>query len=112
MIRDEQKSGRWQSGLFTLGGAQKPSFHAFAMPFVQVSRRGGRTVLWAQDRPGLGRQKYVLERVVGSRWRPVGGAKLTTQRGYVARVVNATRGARFRLRDVNTKATSVMLVVR
>ena len=112
MIRDEQKTGRWQSGLFTLAGARKPSFSSFAMPFVQVSRHGSRTVLWGQDRPGFGRQKYVLERVVGSRWRPVGSAKLTTQRGYIVRVVKARRGARFRLRDVNTKATSTLLVVR
>ncbi len=111
MIRDEQKTGRWQSGLFTVGGAKKPSFNSFAIPFVQVSRHGNRTVLWGQDRPGQGRQKYVLERVVGSRWRPVGGAQLTSQRGYITRVVNARRGARFRLRDVNTKQTSPLLVV-
>ncbi len=111
MIRDEAKVGRWQSGLFTVGGVQKPSFDAFALPLVQVSRRGSRTVLWSQDRPGQGRQKYVLDRVAGGRWRPVGGAKLTTQRGFVVRVVKATRGARFRLRDVNTRAKSVVLVV-
>jgi hypothetical protein len=112
MVRDERKAGRWQSGLFTLRGAQKPSFLAFAMPFLQVSRRGSRTVLWGQDRPGLGRQRYVLERAVRGRWRPVGAARLTTQRGYVLRVVKATRGARFRLRDVNTRARSLTLVVR
>jgi hypothetical protein len=111
IIRDEPKLGRWQSGLYTRRGTMKPSFHAFAMPLLQVSRRGDRVVLWGQDRPGQGRQKYVLDRAVGGRWRPVGGARLTTQRGYVVRVVNATRGARFRLRDVNTKATSLALVV-
>jgi hypothetical protein len=112
IVRDEAKIGRWQSGLFTVGGTQKPSFDSFALPLVQVSRRGSRTALWGQDRPGLGRQKYVLERFASGRWRPVGGAKLTTQRGYVGRVVKAIRGARFRLRDVNTKAKSLVLVVR
>jgi hypothetical protein len=112
IVRDEPKLGRWQSGLFTAGGTQKPSFDAFAMPLVQVSRRGSRTVLWGQDRGGQGRQKYVLERAARGGWRPVGGAKLTSQRGYVVRVVNAKRGARFRLRDVNTKAKSLTLVVR
>jgi hypothetical protein len=111
IIRDEPQLGRWQSGLFTRGGAKKPSFQAFAMPLVQVSRRGSRTTIWGQDRPGLGRQRYVLERVVGGRWRPVGGSSLTTSRGYLVRVVNAKHGTRLRIRDVTTGARSLILTV-
>ena len=112
LVRDERMRGRWQSGLVTSGGAHKPAFQAFALPFLQLSRSGSRTVLWGQDRPGLGRQRYVLQRVVGGRWRTVEGSRVTSQRGYFQRVVHATRGARFRVRDVNTRAMSLTLVVR
>ena len=112
LVRDERMSGRWQSGLVTTSGTHKPAFQAFAFPILQLSRSGSRTVLWGQDRPGLGRQRYVLERAVGGRWRGVEGSKLTSQRGYVRRVVRAGRGARFRFRDVNTRVTSLALIVR
>jgi hypothetical protein len=112
MVRDERSIGRWQSGLFTVGGVQKPAFNAFAIPLVQLSRVGTRTVLWGQVRPGLGHQKYILQRAVHGRWRTVGRTRWTASRGYFKRVVEAGRRARFRIVAPRLHAHSVTLTVR
>ncbi len=112
MIRDERQAGRWQSGLFTLGGDRKPAFQAFAIPLVQLSRSGSRVVVWGQDRPRFGRQRYVLQRRVKGRWRSSGGQRWTSRRGYFQRVVKAGLGTRLRVLDVNTRAVSLTLTVR
>jgi hypothetical protein len=112
LVKDERVSGRWQSGLFTVGGAQKPSFWSFAIPLLQLSRSGSRTVLWGQVRGGQGRQRYVLQRRAGSRWRSVGGSRLTSSRGYFQRVVSAGRRARFRVLDASDRTASLSLTVR
>jgi hypothetical protein len=112
LIRDERDAGRWQSGLFTLGGSKKPAFQAFAIPLAQLSRRGTRTVLWGQVRPGLGRQRYVLQRFGAGSWHGVGGGLLTSPRGYVQRTVNAGPGARYRVLDLSERSYSLVLVVR
>jgi hypothetical protein len=112
LVRDERDAGRWQSGLFTLGGSEKPAFQAFAIPLTQLSRRGRRTVLWGQVRPGLGRQRYVLQRFAAGSWRGVGGGMLTSPRGYLQRTVNAGPGARYRVLDLSERSTSLALVVR
>ena len=54
LVRDEPSLGGWQSGLFSVGGAAKLAYHAFALPLAEVSRRGSSTVLWGQVRPGSG----------------------------------------------------------
>jgi hypothetical protein len=112
IIRDEPRAGRWQSGLFTRRGAQKPSFHAFAIPLVQMARRGLRTVLWGQVRPGLGHQHYALQQFVHGRWRTVGRTRWTSSRGYFSRVVDAGLGARFRVLKTRPRAASLTFVVR
>jgi hypothetical protein len=113
LVKDERVRGRWQSGLMTVGGAQKPSFWSFAIPLLQVSRRGTRTVLWGQVRAGQGRQRYVLQRAVGGRWRSVGGSRVTGSRGYFQRVVSAGRGTRFRILNLSDRKTpSLSLTVR
>ena len=61
---------------------------SFSLPFTQVSRRGVRTVLWGQVRPGNGRQRYILQQFRGGKWRTVGGARRTTARGYLTRTVS------------------------
>jgi hypothetical protein len=111
LVRDEKTVGRWQSGLVTFGGALKPSFRAFAIPLTQVSRRGTRTVLWGQIRPGLGRQRYVLQRAAGGRWRAVGRASSTTRWGYFLRTVSARHGDRFRVLALREGASSLTLAV-
>jgi hypothetical protein len=112
IVRDEQKIGRWQSGLFTVGGAQKPAFQAFAIPLVQLSRIGMQTVVWGQVRPGLGRQRYLLQVAVHGRWRTAGGARWTSTRGYFQRVVRAGRNSRIRVVATRDRERSLTLVVR
>jgi hypothetical protein len=112
LIRDERSVGRWQSGLFTFSGSAKPSFRSFAIPLMQLARRGSRTVLWGQVRPRLGRQRYVLQRATRAGWRPLGHAAWTSPWGYFVRTVNATRGARFRVVAVPDLAQSLALTVR
>jgi hypothetical protein len=112
LVRDERAVGRWQSGFFTFGGSAKPSFRAFAIPLMQLSRRGSRTVLWGQLRPRRGRQRYVFQRVVGGHWRAVGQAKWTSPRGYFTRTVNGAHGARFRVVAVGDRSHSLTLIIR
>ncbi len=97
LVRDEPSLGGWQSGLFTSGGTAKLSYHAFALPFAQVSRHGASATLWGQVRPGSGRRRYVIQRAVGSVWRSVGSTALTDSSGTFTRTVALPRGARVRL---------------
>lgn len=97
LIRDEPNLGGWQSGLFTAGGVAKPSYHAFALPFVQVSRAGSRVTLWGQVRPGTGRRSYLVQRAAGGSWHTVGGTARTGVRGTFLRMVTLPRGTRVRL---------------
>lgn len=112
LIGDERSPGRWQSGLISAGGSRKPAFQAFAIPLIQLSRRGSRTVLWGQVRPGSGRQRYLLQRFGGGGWNAVGGGTLTTQQRYFQRTVAARPGARYRVLDLSQRATSLVLTVR
>jgi hypothetical protein len=97
LVRDEPSLGGWQSGLFTAGGTAKLSYHAFALPFVQVSRSGTRAVVWGQVRPGSGRRSYVIQRASGGAWRPVGGTLKTGVGGTFVRTLTLPRGTRLRL---------------
>jgi hypothetical protein len=97
LVRDEPALGGWQSGLFTVGGAAKLAYHAFALPLAQVSRHGSRVVLWGQVRPGSGARTYVLQRASGGGWRPVGGTARTSGNGSFTRSVSLPAGARVRL---------------
>jgi hypothetical protein len=97
LIRDEPSIGGWQSGLFSAGGAAKPSYDAFALPLAQVSRTGLRAVLWGQVRPGSGARPYVLQMFTGGRWRAVGGTARTDAAGTFLRTVALARGARVRV---------------
>jgi hypothetical protein len=97
LVRDEPNVGGWQSGLFSVGGAAKLAYHAFALPLVQVSRRGNRTVLWGQVRPGAGRRSYVLQRALRGGWRSIGGMRTTARTGAVLRTVSLPPGTRVRL---------------
>jgi hypothetical protein len=97
LVRDEPSLGGWQSGLFTAGGAAKLSYHAFALPLAQVSRSGARATLWGQVRRGSGARAYVLQRKVGSAWRPVGGTAHTGAGGTFLRTVTLPRGTSVRL---------------
>jgi hypothetical protein len=97
MVRDEPSLAGWQSGLFTTGGTAKPSYRAFGLPLAQVSRRGTRTVLWGQVRPGTGRRPYVLERWNGHAWAKVGSTMRTAATGAFERVISTRAGQQFRI---------------
>jgi hypothetical protein len=97
LMRDEPSVGGWQSGLFTVGGAAKPAYHAFALPLAQVARHGASATLWGQVRPGAGRRAYVVQRAVGNAWRTVGSTAETDARGTFTRSVALPRGTRVRL---------------
>jgi len=112
LYRDEPDLGRWQSGLETIQGLVKPARAAMMLPLAQVSRRGPRTTIWGQVRPGEGRQRYVLQRLVGGAWVGVGGVQVTNARGYFRRSLAAPRGARLRVWSPSARAASTVLVVR
>ena len=98
LVRDEPRVAGWQSGLFTTTGVPKPARAAFALPLAQFSRRGTRTVLWGQVRPGSGRRPYAIQRVRNGRWVNVGGWR-TGVGGTFRVTVNLARGTRVRLRS-------------
>jgi hypothetical protein len=97
LVRDEPSAGGWQSGLFTVRGARKPAYQAFALPLAERARRGPQALLWGQVRPGAGRRTYVLQRSTGGRWSPVGGAGQTDTRGTFTRTVALPPGTRVRI---------------
>ena len=112
LYQDEPTAARWQSGLISFGGAAKPSHRAFSLPLAQVSRRGTRTVLWGQVRPHEGRERYILQQFRKGKWRTVGGARITTPRGYLSRTVRASRGAKFRIWYPRERFASPLLTIR
>ena len=97
LIRDEPSLGGWQSGLFTVGGIAKLSYHAFALPLVQVARQGSRVELWGQVRPGSGPRGYRIQRATGGGWATVGGTKQTGRGGTFLRTLTLPAGVRVRL---------------
>jgi hypothetical protein len=111
LVKDEPSEGGWQSGLFTLNGTAKPARYAFSLPLAEVSRRGTRTVLWGQVRPGSGRRAYVIQRWNGNRWVSVGGTKRTGAGGTFTTAVSAPRGAKLRLNSPGLAYASPTLVV-
>ncbi len=112
MVRDEPVLSGWQSGFLTRFGALKPAFFGYMLPIAQVSRRGSRTTIWGQVRPGHGPQVYNLERLVRGRWVTVAGYRRTSSRQSYVRVVNAVRGARFRVFSPANRAASRVLTIR
>ena len=112
LYRDEPDLARWQSGLETIDGRPKLALLATMLPLAQVSRRGSRTTLWGQVRPGDGRQRYVVQTLSGGRWIGVGGTRITDSRGYLRLTVPAEKGALLRLRYPARGLASPVLVVR
>jgi hypothetical protein len=111
LVKDEPGIGGWQSGLLTARGSAKPARRAFALPLAQMSRRGNRTVLWGQVRPGHGRRPYAVQRWTGSRWVTVGGVKRTGSGGTFRTAVNLRRGTKVRLRPTQLSFASPLLVI-
>jgi hypothetical protein len=111
LIQDEPEIDRWQSGVLTAIGKQKPSYAALRIPLVQEARTGRTTTLWGQIRPGAGVQRYRLEQLRNGSWHAVGGTASTTAAGFLRRVVRGGPGAQFRVTDLASETTSPVLVV-
>jgi hypothetical protein len=111
LIRDEPVIGRWSSGFFTAREVVKPSFFSFMLPLVELSRRGGLTVLWGQVRPRFGPQPYLLQRRWRGRWVPVGSVAVTGNAGFFTRQVFAGTGSRFRIWSLLDDTFSPALVI-
>ena len=111
MVRDETRLSGWQSGLFTAAGLVKPALNSFMLPIAQAARKGLRTTIWGQVRPGFGKRLYRLQRLANGRWVSVGHPTLTNIRGSYTRVVRATKGTRFRVLWLSTGTASRPIVV-
>lgn len=106
LVQDEPSIDRWQSGVLTVAGVEKPSYQAFQLPLT-VERRSSSTItLWGQIRPGSGKQQYVLEQLRGTRWLRVGGPARTGTRGFFRRSVPAVAGASYRVLQLTRGLTS------
>jgi hypothetical protein len=112
LYRDEPDLGRWQSGLETVDGRPKPALVATMLPLAQTSRRGARTTVWGQVRPGEGRQRYALQTRAGGRWVALGGTRVTSPRGYFRRTIEAPSGTKLRIWYPARRLASPPLVVR
>jgi hypothetical protein len=93
-------------------GTAKPGLRASSLPLAQVSRRGARTTVWGQVRPGTGRQRYVLEKSEEGSWVALGKVARTNAGGYLQRTVLAPRGTKLRLRYPAGKISSPPMTVR
>ncbi len=111
LVRDEPNVARWQSGLVAISDLEKPAYRAFRFPLAERSRRGSRTTLWGQVRPG-GRATYRLLRYANGHWHSVGGNRRTNRRGYLSRVVRAHPGEQFRIWVPDEHGHSATLTIR
>jgi hypothetical protein len=111
LYRDEPDLARWQSGLETIDGRPKPALRATMFPLAQLSRRGDKTTVWGQVRPGEGRQRYVLQQFLDGRWTNIGRAATTDRRGYFRRTVRAAKGSQLRISYPAQRLTSFELNV-
>jgi Cellulase (glycosyl hydrolase family 5) len=112
LVRDEPDLGRFQSGLFTVGGAAKPAYQAFRFPLAQVTRRGSSTALWGQVRPGKGPRAYRLQVRAGSGWRWAGATARTNSLGFFSVTVTAPRGTLVRAWSPQQRAYGWPLLIR
>ena len=80
LVRDEPSLGGWQSGLFSVGGAPKPAYHAFALPLARgVATAARPRCSGARCARARAARTYVLQRAVGGGWRAVGAPRRTTR---------------------------------
>ncbi len=112
IVRDDRSLAGWQSGLFGFAGLAKPSLRAYMLPLAQSSRRGARTVLWGQVRPGSGRRPFRLQQRRGGRWHWIGATRRTSVRGTFTATVRAGKGSRLRVWSPRERTFSPVLVVR
>ena len=112
LYRDEPDLGAWQSGFQTVDGKIKPAFAAFRLPLAEIpGPAAATTTLWGQIRTGSGRRSYVLQELVGGRWKVVGGSRLTLATGVFEVPVDAASGSHFRVWSPRDRAYSPTLTI-
>ena len=97
MVRDDHASAGWQSGVFNTDGQIKPSYGAFQLPILQISRHGGLVGLWGQVRPRSGRQPFRIRLEEDDRAVWLGGTRWTDENGFFSVTVSAPAGSRVRI---------------
>jgi hypothetical protein len=97
MVKDEPQLSGWQSGFFTNGGTMKPGFYSFQLPIVIKGRRGMRTTVYGQVRPGHARRTYRLQRLAHGHWVSIGHLARTNVFGTYTRAVRVAKGTRLRI---------------
>jgi hypothetical protein len=112
LLQDESGANGWQSGLMWSSGVAKPSLTSFMLPIAEEARRGRRTTIWGQVRPGSGRRSYMLQRLARGRWGAVGPPALTGRDGSYERIVYSARGERYRIEWMPANTFSLPLVIR
>lgn len=112
MVRDDEETAGWQSGLITERGLEKPSYTAFRLPLEQVSRTEDRVTLWGQIRPRAGLQPYRLRVYRTGRWSWLGEMRWTDARGFFTVTVRATRGSRVKVFSLEDGSYSLELRLR
>jgi len=110
IVRDDRLAAGWQSGFLTVSGKKKPAYNAWRFPLAEASRRGDRTVLWGQIRPGKGKRTYRLQVFRGG-WKSLGGTSTTNAHGVFMRSVTLKKGTRVRIFSPRQRAYSPPLVV-
>jgi hypothetical protein len=111
LYRDEPDIAAWQSGFQTDSGKIKPSFNAFRLPFAAIPGTKGKTTLWGQVRAGSGPRPFLLQELVGGRWKNLGGTRHTSSAGFFQVTVEVAKGTHFRFQSPRDRASSLMLTV-
>ena len=112
LVVDEPTVDRFQSGLYSFGGAPKLASLSFPLPLTQVGRSGGKVVLWGQVRPRTGSQSYRVQVRIGGAWRFAAGTGRTNGRGYFSAAVVAPRGSLVRIFSPRDTGYSAPFAVR
>jgi hypothetical protein len=97
MIKDEPQLSGWQSGFYTALGRLKPAFYSFQLPIVISARKGLRTTVSGQVRPGKARRWYRLQRLAHGHWASIGQPTRTNVFGSYTRVIRVAKGTRLRI---------------
>ena len=95
LYQDETALSRWQSGLVTAAGVEKPAFAAFQLPLA-ATVKGATATVWGQLRAPEAGTSAILERRVGSSWRVLARLSAATG-GFVSWQGSLPRGSIVRL---------------
>jgi hypothetical protein len=109
LLRDEQETGRFQTGVRFHGGKAKPGiYNAYRLPFFVRLGRGRKIEVWGGIRSaGAGRTVTIQSRR-GGKWRKLGTAT-TAKRGYFRKIFRVSGAGSRKYRFKTGGRTSVKL---